>query len=891
MAKKDTDEIQNEEEMDENLEELPEEGEELKEDEEIEKNSDEYSEKNDEKSEEIDEEENDEELENGDEKLDNNEKDCEINEEDSNEGEEELEAFEIEDIPGVGSTTAKKLRSAGFEDPMGIATSNPTSLSEVCEIGENTARKIIQAARTHLKMDFISGLEMVEKMKTVEKLTTGSKEFNALLGGGVETQAITEAYGAYGSGKSQLAFQLAINVQLPKEKGGLDGKVVWVDTEGTFRPNRIVQIAKAKELDPQKALENIKVARAFSADHQILLIEKLPELFKKHKNIRLIIVDSLTAIFRSEYVGRGTLAERQQKLNKHVHSLQRLADRYNVAIYVTNQVMSKPDTFFGDPTRAIGGHVLGHACLGGDTFIQLADGKIKRIKDVAKKNRFVTLNKKFQNIDTNSNGCFVRKDIKKVYDITADSKITCSPEHRFFRLEGFEIKEVMAKELKEGDQLLSISNLDVDGTPVELPEIEIEHLVFFPKDKARWIKNQLSSQEFNREQIAGAMNIKPRQLRRVFNQSYPTHASNVDALSFATGYDATELTEPIFTNKHKNVKISNEFNPEICQLLGYFLGDGNIYKNTIEFKDERKNVLLAYKKLIKEASNLDSNLSPVKNKNCYKLRVNNKYFAELMDLISSDYTKLASLPNEMIASFIKGFTDAEGYVSKSRPRVSIAQKNEDILVFIQLLLKRFGIKSCIRKSKRAFIVLIDGREIIKFANHIGVTAPDKKSLLDKWTKHCKNTHTKEIIPLNRKLIWNLLKNEGIYPSKYMRSRPDSYKNIHINELSKIAEIIDKTNIDVKLKNLIKGIINGNIEFTKVRKIKTRNNSEPLYDIDIPKFKKYVANGFVVHNSTYRIYLRHSKGEKRVAKLVDSPCLPEGECAFKITENGLEDLDD
>ena len=330
MAKKDTDEIQNEEEMDENLEELPEEDEELKDDSE-----------------------EDEEL-----KDDSEEGDEEI---ESEKSDEEIEAFEIEDIPGVGSTTAKKLRSAGFEDPMGIATSNPTSLSEICEIGENTARKIIQAARTHLKMDFISGLEMVEKMKTVEKLTTGSKEFDNLLGSGVETQAITEAYGAYGSGKSQLAFQLAINVQLPKEKGGLDGKVVWVDTEGTFRPNRIVQIAKAKELDPQKALENIKVARAFSADHQILLIEKLPELFKKHKNIRLIIVDSLTAIFRSEYVGRGTLAERQQKLNKHVHSLQRLADRYNVAIYVTNQVMSKPDTFFGDPTRAIGGHVLGHA--------------------------------------------------------------------------------------------------------------------------------------------------------------------------------------------------------------------------------------------------------------------------------------------------------------------------------------------------------------------------------------------------------------------------------------------------------------------------------------------------------------------------------------------------
>ena len=271
------------------------------------------------------------------------------------------EKFEIEDIPGVGATTAKKMRSAGYEDPMGIATSNPTDLAEVCEIGEATAKKIIQAARTHMKMDFVSGIKMMEKMKSVQKITTGSKALDELIGGGIETQAITEAYGQYGSGKSQLAFQLAINTQLPKEKGGLNGQVVWVDTEGTFRPARIIQVAKAQGLEPEEVLENIKVARAFSADHQMILVDKIPELFKKYPNIKLIIIDSLTSIFRSEYVGRGTLAERQQKLNKHIHALQRLADRYNVAIYVTNQVMAKPDMFFGDPTQAIGGNILGHA--------------------------------------------------------------------------------------------------------------------------------------------------------------------------------------------------------------------------------------------------------------------------------------------------------------------------------------------------------------------------------------------------------------------------------------------------------------------------------------------------------------------------------------------------
>ena len=179
------------------------------------------------------------------------------------------------------------------------------------------------------------------------------------MGGGIETQAITEAYGQYGSGKSQLAFELAVAVQLPKDKGGLDGACLFVDTENTFRPERIVQIARALKLEPEKVLRNIYVARAFNTEHQVLLVEKAPEMIEE-KKIKLIIVDSLTSHFRSDFVGRGELAGRQQKLNRHLHQLLRLADAYNLAIYITNQVMSDPAMLFGDPTRPVGGHILGH---------------------------------------------------------------------------------------------------------------------------------------------------------------------------------------------------------------------------------------------------------------------------------------------------------------------------------------------------------------------------------------------------------------------------------------------------------------------------------------------------------------------------------------------------
>ncbi len=180
-----------------------------------------------------------------------------------------------------------------------------------------------------------------------------------MLGGGVETQAITETYGRFGSGKTQIGFQLAVNVQLPPEKGGLGRPCLWIDTENTFSPSRIISMAKAAGLDPQEALENIYVARAFNSEHQIYLVERSPELIEE-KNIGLIVIDSLTSHFRADFVGRGELAQRQQKLNKHLHHLQRLADAYNLAVYITNQVMARPDILFGDPTAPVGGNVLAH---------------------------------------------------------------------------------------------------------------------------------------------------------------------------------------------------------------------------------------------------------------------------------------------------------------------------------------------------------------------------------------------------------------------------------------------------------------------------------------------------------------------------------------------------
>ncbi len=265
----------------------------------------------------------------------------------------------LEELPGVGPAIAEKLREAGYLSLESIAVATPIEIKEVADIGESTAAKIINSARDACDMGFVRGDEILEKRMQIGRITTYSNNFNHLIGGGVETQAITELFGEFGSGKTQLAHQVAVSVQLPKELGGLERGAIYIDTENTFRPERIQQMSEALDLDPTETLKNIHVARAYNSDHQMLLAEKAEDLTKEG-DIGVIVVDSLTSHFRAEYIGRGTLAPRQQKLNRHLHTLQKIADLYNLSILVTNQVMARPDMFFGDPTQAVGGHVVGH---------------------------------------------------------------------------------------------------------------------------------------------------------------------------------------------------------------------------------------------------------------------------------------------------------------------------------------------------------------------------------------------------------------------------------------------------------------------------------------------------------------------------------------------------
>ena len=266
----------------------------------------------------------------------------------------------VKKLPGVGDATLKKLIKAGFNSLESIAYTPPSIIQEESGLGDKTTARLIKASMEKLNIGFKSAEDVWEHRKNIARISTGSQELDDLLGGGLETGCVTEFFGEFRTGKTQIMHQLCVNVQLSREQGGLEGNALYIDTEGTFRPERIIQMSEALDLDHKKVLKNIVFGRAYNSDHQILLIKEAANMIKE-RNIKVIVVDSLIGHFRSEYIGRGTLASRQQLINSHLHDLLRLADIHpELGIVVTNQVQSKPDVFYGNPLRATGGNVVAH---------------------------------------------------------------------------------------------------------------------------------------------------------------------------------------------------------------------------------------------------------------------------------------------------------------------------------------------------------------------------------------------------------------------------------------------------------------------------------------------------------------------------------------------------
>lgn len=265
---------------------------------------------------------------------------------------------ELNLVKGIQSRHIKILSENGIATAEALAMSGSKEVTDMEGIGESTAKKLIWNARSALGMsDFKVVSELQENF---EYISTGSLEFNKILGGGISTGVITEVFGPFKSGKTNLAQTLAVTTQLPKGKGGLAGAVIYIDTENTFSKEKVKRIAQRFGAKTESILSHIYHARIYSSDHQAQMILEAEKLVKE-KNVRLIVLDSLMALLRAEYIGIGMLPKRQATLNKMIHALSRIAESYNIAILVTNQVAQQMKGVFSG-IEAIGGNIVAHGC-------------------------------------------------------------------------------------------------------------------------------------------------------------------------------------------------------------------------------------------------------------------------------------------------------------------------------------------------------------------------------------------------------------------------------------------------------------------------------------------------------------------------------------------------
>lgn len=264
---------------------------------------------------------------------------------------------------GITASDLKKLSDHGFTTVESIAFSTKKNLFEVKGISEAKADKIISQASQLVPMGFCSAFDYHQQRQDIVYLTTGASELDKLLGGGIETGSITEMFGEFRTGKTQLCHTLAVTCQLPIDKGGAEGKCLWIDTEGTFRPERIVPISERFGLDANEVMDNIAYARAYNTDHQSQLLVAASAMMAESR-YALMIVDSSTNLYRTDYSGRGELSARQMHLGQFLRNLQRLADEFGIAVVITNQVVAQVDgasMFTADPKKPIGGNIMAHA--------------------------------------------------------------------------------------------------------------------------------------------------------------------------------------------------------------------------------------------------------------------------------------------------------------------------------------------------------------------------------------------------------------------------------------------------------------------------------------------------------------------------------------------------
>ncbi|TLS28534.1 hypothetical protein PpBr36_00403 [Pyricularia pennisetigena] len=271
-------------------------------------------------------------------------------------------------LEGVGGLTKRDIQlvmEGGYNTVESVAYTPRRMLEQIKGISEQKAGKILAEASKLVPMGFTTATEMHQRRSELISITTGSKNLDTMLGGGIETGSVTELFGEFRTGKSQICHTLAVTCQLPFDMGGGEGKCLYIDTEGTFRPVRLLAVANRFGLSGEEVLDNVAYARAYNSDHQLQLLNQAAAMMCETR-FSLLIVDSATALYRTDFLGRGELSSRQTHLAKFMRQLQRLADEFGIAVVISNQVVAQVDggpsaMFNPDPKKPIGGNIIAHA--------------------------------------------------------------------------------------------------------------------------------------------------------------------------------------------------------------------------------------------------------------------------------------------------------------------------------------------------------------------------------------------------------------------------------------------------------------------------------------------------------------------------------------------------
>jgi DNA repair protein RadA len=276
-------------------------------------------------------------------------------------------SFSIDNLKNISFNFLSILKKSGFCSLKDLIVRGPFAVSLETGIDIDDSFIIYNQAVNALEgtgiieKNFTPATTIYYNRKNIGKISTGSKNFDKLLGGGIETKSITEVCGEYGTGKTQLCHTASIMVQQDYSCGGLKGNALYIDTENTFRPERIESISKCRNLDPLKILDNIIVAKAYSSSHYELILTESSKIIDSY-NIKLMAIDSIISLYRSEFIGLSLLSERQQRLNKLIHGIMRIAETFEIAVLLTNQVQASPNSVFnGNSFKAAGGNIMAHS--------------------------------------------------------------------------------------------------------------------------------------------------------------------------------------------------------------------------------------------------------------------------------------------------------------------------------------------------------------------------------------------------------------------------------------------------------------------------------------------------------------------------------------------------